>query len=75
MVESRDAFRKESPRGSQTLTNQAWAKALVEQDVFEGDMSTWRITDCNYQSVLKAINVNVTQFEQSLKRALATNND
>jgi len=43
--------------------NQAWVKALVEQDVFEGDPGNWRITVSNYTKVLLAIKVNVTQFE------------
>jgi len=32
--------------------NQAWVKALVEQDVFEGDPGNWRITVSNYTKVL-----------------------
>ena len=43
--------------------NQAWVKALVEQDGFEGDPGNWRITVSNYTKVLLAIKVNVTQFE------------
>ena len=60
---------------NENVFNQIWVQQLVEGDVFEGDPSNWFITESNYRNVLTAINVNVTQFEQALLRAIVTNND
>ena len=55
--------------------NQSWVTALVKEDVFEGDPSTWRVTGSNYKKVLAALNLSVQQFEQALTRAIASSND
>ena len=47
---------------SDAFFNQAWAELLVEKAVFQGEPSTWRITNINCKHVLKAVNVNVEQF-------------
>ena len=53
---------------SDAFFNQAWAELLVEKAVFQGEPSTWRITNINCKHVLKAVNVNVEQFQQALTR-------
>ena len=47
---------------SEAFFNQAWAELLVEKAVFQGEPSSWRITNLNCKQVLKAVNVNVEQF-------------
>ena len=60
---------------NESVFNQAWVKALVDNDVFEGEPVNWKITEANYRQVLQAINVNVQQFEQALLRAISSSND
>lgn len=48
---------------SKTMINQSWVSALVKEDVFEGDPSTWRVTEGNYRQVMLALKLNVQQFE------------
>lgn len=56
MVDSRDT----SPHIEQpSVINQSWVSALIKEDVFEGDPSTWRVTESNYRQVLIALNLNV----------------
>ena len=57
------------------LINTAWVERLIEQEVYEGDPRSWMVTESNYQHVLRAINVNVHQFEQALTRAIQASGD
>jgi len=57
------------------LINTAWVERLIELEVYEGDPRAWMVTESNYQHVLRAINVNVHQFEQALTRAIQASGD
>ena len=59
----------------ESILNQYWVDKLLENDVFEGDGTTWKVTQSNFKAVLKAIGVKVEQFEVAVLRAIKNSHD
>lgn len=59
----------------ESVLNQYWVDKLIDNDVFEGDASTWKVTSSNFKAVLKAIGVKVEQFEVAVLRAINNSHD
>ncbi len=66
---------KNAAANSDNIINQNWAEKLIEEDVFEGDPSTWKVTSSNFKTVLAALGMKVEQFQQAVVRAIDSNND
>ncbi len=66
---------KNAAANSDNIINQNWAEKLIEEDVFEGDPSTWKVTSSNFKIVLAALGMKVEQFQQAVVRAIDSNND
>ncbi len=46
---------KNAKANTDNIFNQCWADKLIEEDVFEGDPSTWKVTSSNFKTVLTAL--------------------